>query len=565
MVKFFLLCLFLTTILCSWADSSPEVAVLQGKVLGKYIETISGRKIAAFLGIPYAEPPVGNLRFREPVPSKPWPGLLNATSVPNDCLQYSHYYYKMDDPVYGSEDCLYLNVYVPESPNVHKTNSLPVLINIHSGAFMFLSGSTSGPEYLLDHNVILVTMNYRLGILGFLSTEDDILPGNNGLKDQNLALKWVYDNIKAFGGDPGEITLSGLSAGAASTHYHILSSRSKGLFKRAIILSGSALCHWAQTENSKGKAETIANEMGCPVYDTEKMVDCLRNRPGKQIVQLTKLFMPWLYNPFTPFGPVIEHNRNNAFIDKLPSYLIRNKMVNDVPILFSLTEDEGLYPGAEILAYPKEVEYLNDNWETVLPHLLDFNFTTHINKQSAVSKIIRNEYFGAYRVQDKKKALIEMIGDRVFKVPVSLTALYHAKYLSSDVYTIQFSYLGKTGLQERFNLSRDVYSGTSHADDLFYVLRAEDVNFDHIKESLEMSKRMVNLWMTFITGKPFKKKLLPLKKTLPDYSYLKVKSANPMDDEFITDPNYGRIRFWRKVNFHEDSRYNFIERPHDEL
>lgn len=181
-----------------------------------------------FKGIPYAEPPIGKLRFKAPVKHKGWKLIRNAREHGPNCEV--------------SEDCLYLNVY---------TMSLKckrsVMVYIHGGSFNSGSGDSTlfGPSYFMKENVVIVTLNYRLGAFGFLSTGDEVIQGNNGLKDQLMALKWVKQNIEAFGGDVNSITIFGESAGSASVEYLILSPLAKGLFHRAISESGSSLCPWA--------------------------------------------------------------------------------------------------------------------------------------------------------------------------------------------------------------------------------------------------------------------------------------------------------------------------------
>lgn len=140
------------------------------------------------------------------------------------CLQYSHENGGAA-AVKGNEDCLYLNIY---RPNDQSLNNMDVIFYIHGGAFMFNNGGSNQPIYLLDKDVVLISINYRLGPLGFLSLEDKVLPGNNGLKDQALALKWVKANIHYFGGNPNSITITGMSAGSASVHLHTLSPSTTG-------------------------------------------------------------------------------------------------------------------------------------------------------------------------------------------------------------------------------------------------------------------------------------------------------------------------------------------------
>lgn len=198
-----------------------------GEILGRYITSHSGRTISAFMGIPFARPPVGDLRFKAPQKAVPWNGTLLTQNEPPKCPQIDTFA-GLGTPRYeGNEDCLYLNVYVPEKST---SGLLDVLVWIHGGvifitfihkifysnsmhfqAFVLGSGGRSsyGPDYLLDHDVILVAGNYRLGLLGFLSTEDEHATGNFGLKDQSFLLQWVQENIEHFGGNKSSVTIWG--------------------------------------------------------------------------------------------------------------------------------------------------------------------------------------------------------------------------------------------------------------------------------------------------------------------------------------------------------------------
>ncbi|XP_049861739.1 cholinesterase-like [Schistocerca gregaria] len=195
------------------------VTVQQGTLRGTTATSVYNTSYTAFLGIPYAVPPTGKLRFLAPQPAGNWEGVRNATQYGSDCVQQDGS---------GSEDCLYLNVYVPGVPQ--KGGKLPVMFYIYGGAFRTGSGSDQeyGPDFLVSYSVILVTVNYRLGQLCFLSTGDAVAPGNAGLKDQRLALTWVQRNIARFGGDPQRVTVFGHSAGALSSCYHFISPQSSG-------------------------------------------------------------------------------------------------------------------------------------------------------------------------------------------------------------------------------------------------------------------------------------------------------------------------------------------------
>lgn len=250
--------------------------------------------------------------------------------------------------VSGDEDCLYLNIYTPKiDPNAN----LDVIFFIHGGCFMFNYAGFQGPEYLLDKDVVYVSVNYRLGPLGFLSTEDDVVPGNNGMKDQIFALEWVKKYIKYFGGNPNSITITGMSAGGASVHFHYLSPKSRGLFHRGISQSGTLLNPWVLTEKPLEKAKKLAALLGCSTKTNEKMIECLKWRSGRQIVQSVKEFQPWLYNPYTPFGIVVDSWATDPVLPQHPYVLMKEKKVADLPWLASFTSSEGLYPASGTISH----------------------------------------------------------------------------------------------------------------------------------------------------------------------------------------------------------------------
>jgi len=214
-----------------------------GKAHGK---TINDDKVKAFLGLPYAAPPVGDLRWKAPVPAAKWKGTRDATKFGAHCAQ-NHVF---DDMVFqdagDSEDCLFLNVYAPA--DAKSKSKLPVMFWIHGGGYS--GGGSSEPrhngDFLPLKGVVLVTINYRLGVFGFLATtelakENNGVAGNYGLLDMVAALQWVKDNIKNFGGDPNNVTIFGESAGSAAVSTLIASPAARGLFQKGIGESGGAL------------------------------------------------------------------------------------------------------------------------------------------------------------------------------------------------------------------------------------------------------------------------------------------------------------------------------------
>ncbi|MEO8287811.1 MAG: carboxylesterase/lipase family protein [Chloroflexota bacterium] len=203
------------------------------------LEGIIDRGTRAWLGIPYAQPPTGELRGRAPRPPLPWNGLRSASRFGSSAVQIS-FAGDPSAPLHGSEDCLYLNVWTPPHESAEPR---AVLVYIHGGAFVVGSGSEpyfNGPFYPMRGNLVYVTLNYRLGGFGFLPNDRDPAASNLGLLDQIAALQWIRDNITAFGGDPNNVTVMGESAGGMSIGCILGVPQAEGLFHRAIVQSGGA-------------------------------------------------------------------------------------------------------------------------------------------------------------------------------------------------------------------------------------------------------------------------------------------------------------------------------------
>ena len=270
-------------------ESSPTAQTAQGPVVG---ESVDG--LGRFLGIPYAAAPVGPRRWLPPEEPLPWTKPLPTVAFGKSCPQATGPYFPMDKR--HDEDCLFLNVFTPAASWDGKTK-WPVMVWIPGGGLHSGESNSYDASPLAHNGVIVVTINYRLGILGFFA--DSVLDqeqhaiGNYGLMDQRLALEWVQKNIAAFGGDPSNVTLFGESAGGASTLAQMLNPNAKALFHKVIIQSGSypavqqtiyATPSVAQAE-ANGKA--FATAAGCPDSSTS----CLRNLPVQQILDLQMPFL----------------------------------------------------------------------------------------------------------------------------------------------------------------------------------------------------------------------------------------------------------------------------------
>jgi len=318
--------------LLSTADASPAIVTQSGPLKG--IQTPTTKE---YLGIPYAVPPVGNFRWTPPQPFGKWHGVFQAKQFGNFCTQPE------SGSTFGSEDCLTLNVYTPrEKKNQNKHHGLPVMVWIHGGSLVTGGGGFYDPTRMVEQGgVIVVTFNYRLGLLGFFAhkaiDEECHLKGNYGLMDQQLALRWVKRNIGAFGGNSKRVTIFGESAGGQSVYSNLASPTAAGLFQRAISESGSYIQfqdYWAPISIVPlAQAETIgtslvpsgtelANSVGC----TSQTAQCLRDVPASTLV----VAEPAVIYPFVD-GKILKRSPTAAFA---------SGQFNRVPVISGGNHDE---------------------------------------------------------------------------------------------------------------------------------------------------------------------------------------------------------------------------------
>lgn len=314
-----------------FSQDAIEITTKLGPIKGTFIKSFQGNTIYAFRGIKYAT----SKRFEAAVPVEKWTKLFDATKDGDICPQLKS---KAMDYPSMSEDCLVLNVYTP-----HYKGNYSVIVHIHGGAnYAGMSHSSEiGPQYIVDKSVVLVTINYRLGALGFLSTGSKDSPGNNGYKDQVLALKWVKDNIADYGGNPDSITLSGQSAGSMAVTLHLVSPMSKNLFHKAIAMSASTTHHYF-VDNKKWTKE-LAHFLRCPMYDGASVVTCLREKTWEEIINACATWEPysvinmkWNYEIEEDFG-------QERFLLDNPTNLFASGNFQKVPLMTGLTKDEFQY------------------------------------------------------------------------------------------------------------------------------------------------------------------------------------------------------------------------------
>ena len=326
---------------------SVTVSTEHGPVNGVQKTSVLDREYLSFQGIPYMKAPIGKLRFRNPQPPEKWVEPLDASEEPPSYC----FYHASASMKGGQENAGVLNVYVPVCSNI---NLFTVMVYIHGGGFQMGSSRTDvyGPDFFMQKNVILVTMNYRIGPFGFLSLNDPSLgvPGNAGLKDQCLALKWVQNNIENFGGNKENVTLFGDGAGAASAHFHMISEQSRGLFHKAILMSGCAFNKTWSLPPKRNFVQRLGKNLGWDGSGGDKkLLEVLENADPFELMKQSlpnNILTDEEFSEFFIFAfcPVIEpYLSDSTFINTDPVMMAREAWSKDVDCIIGATSVEGAF------------------------------------------------------------------------------------------------------------------------------------------------------------------------------------------------------------------------------
>ncbi|XP_037348881.1 bile salt-activated lipase [Talpa occidentalis] len=448
-----------------------------------------GDYVDVFKGIPYAAPPKP---LEKPERHPGWQGTLQAKDFKKRCVQATI----TQDSSYGDEDCLYLNIWVPQGKKEVSRN-LPVMIWIFGGAFLI--GSGHGPNFLKNYlydgeelatrgNVIVVTLNYRVGPLGFLSTGDANLPGNYGLWDQHMAIAWVKRNIAAFGGDPNNITIFGESAGAASVSLQTLSPHNKGLIRRAISQSGVALTPWAIQKEPLTWAKKIAEKVGCPVDDTARMAKCLKVTDPRAVTMAYKLPLRGMEYPivyYLGFLPVVDGD----FIPDDPINLFANAA--DIDYLVGTNDMDGhFFANLDNTAINNNKVPLSDEYFYKL--VSDFTFIKGLRGANATFDLYTESWAQDSSQETKKKTMVNLETDILFLIPTKIALAQHkANAKSAKTYSYLFSQPSRMPIYPK-------WVGADHADDLQYVFgKPFSTPLGYRPQDRTVSKAMIAYWTNF--------------------------------------------------------------------
>uniref|UniRef100_A0A182KD03 carboxylesterase n=1 Tax=Anopheles christyi TaxID=43041 RepID=A0A182KD03_9DIPT len=496
-------CVFIVTV--SGQLKHPRVCLEDGCLLGASMTDTKNFKFDAFVGIPYAKPPVGKLRFKKPIPVEPWTEDYNATESKPACLQKS--FLLPGQPIVGDENCLYLNVYRPKSNT--SASVLPVMVFIHGGGYFYGSADPQlyGPERILaTKQVILVTLQYRLGVLGFLSTGDAHATGNYGMLDQVLALRWVRRHIGTFGGDPQSVTLFGESAGGASVQLHMMSPLSEGLFQRAIIMSGSALAVWSlPIEDPLALARKQAKLVGVSEADeltTAELVDVLQYLDAKILTASMPHLRTWFEHPIVMYRPTVQDASvpsEERFLPDDPRVLWQGGHYADIPIMIGTVPNEGAVVSLAILHNETILQQFNAKVKELLTPVLALNATSSVLEQ------LKGRYFpeapnDRWISEHSADQFTKMMSDAFIKYPTIRTLLEYTRSNRTscqDTTLYSFEFVGRHSFAS-FYIQSNASHGVCHQDELPYLFRMIDLFPDIPPDSPETE--MSDVWTEFLVN-----------------------------------------------------------------
>ncbi|XP_042329877.1 acetylcholinesterase [Sceloporus undulatus] len=486
--------LLLVSLVATSAQADELIVDTQtGRVHGVRMPVLNGH-VSAFLGIPFAKPPVGRLRFMRPEPIERWHDVLDASSYQHSCYQLVDNTYpgfhgiEMWNPNQNmSEDCLYLNIWVP-SP---RPKNATVLVWIYGGGFY--SGSTSLDVYdgrflTYTEKVVLVSISYRVGAFGFLAllgSQD--APGNMGLLDQRMALQWVQKNIQFFGGNPKMVTIFGESAGGASVGMHLLSAQSQSLFQRAILQSGAPNAPWATITpaESRRRATVLGKRVGCHFSNDSELVSCLRTKTPQELVDEEWSVLPYKSVFRFSFVPVIDGD----FFPDTPEAMLSTGNFKDTQVLLGVVKDEGTYfliygvPG-----FSKDNESLISREDFLEGVRIG---VPHANDIAAEAVVLQyTDWQDEDNREKNREAMDDIVGDHNVICPVMHFAARYAEH-GNKVYAYLFDHRAS-------NLIWPLWMGVPHGYEIEFIFGLPLNNsLNYTTEEKELSRRMMRYWANF--------------------------------------------------------------------
>ncbi|KAL1401614.1 hypothetical protein pipiens_006469 [Culex pipiens pipiens] len=542
-----------------------------GRIQGRTNQLPNGKEYYSFKGIPYAKPPVGELRFKPPVPVDRFcdaedDDLLVCSYERNSCPALMQL---PPTTVSIGEDCLHANVATPVHPSdVDQQPPLPVMVWIHGGAFNLGNGDSSlyCPQYLVQQGVIVVTFNYRLGPIGFLQLPSAGIHGNMGLKDQRLLLRWVSENISFFGGDPTNVTLFGESAGSASVHLHYLTEESRKYFHKAICQSGTAFNVWVEQKECETKARTLAKNLGCTGDSDEEVYETLMSASVFDLFAKSEGCMAMndiLAMRMFPFTPTVESaDSEEPFITENYTNILHRPDLTSIPLIIGFNSNESV---TFLPLLQPAMKMFSQDPRAFVPAQL----TVPAEELASVGAEIKRFYYG----DDTAHCLtgfLDYVSDIWFIIPSFVASELQARFQQSASqfcyyfdFDCELNYL-KANPQDAHQLE-----GVAHGDDISYLFKrnVSEAMIEDGSRADEYRAITVQLWTNFAKfGHPTPEpsevgfEWQPLEPIDCDQEEFVLKALHLTDPiRMIEQPFEKRIQFWKKLFARFGDNYLHLE------
>ncbi|XP_026726297.1 juvenile hormone esterase-like [Trichoplusia ni] len=488
-----LLCAAAVCVTCEQPSDEDwlELDTPQGPVRGR--RDPDADHLYSFYNIPYATTPVGENRYKAPLPAPVWETPFDAVDkrvlCPQTIIQDA-----LPKDFVEQEDCLIANVYVPDT----RRKNLSVLVYVHGGGFVIGYGNFfKFKHFLKTKDIVLVTFNYRLGVNGFLCLGTEDAPGNAGMKDQVALLRWVQKNIASYGGNPDDVTIAGYSAGSASVELLMLSKSAEGLFHRVIPESGGALAVFSIQRDPLDIAKTFAKLLNFTnVDDNNALEEFYKTAP---LELLNSYLLTERYDSTFLFSPCIERETTkDAFLTESPLSILQRGDYRKLPVLVGLADMEGLL---RIHYFDDWKHKMNEKFSDFLP--ADLTFKSEEEKDEVANKI-KKFYFGNKPVgNDNILSYVDYFSDVFFTTSILWAVKLYAEAGHKQVYLYEYSYVD----EDIPTVPHTNVRGADHVAQTHAVM--DGLNLFNQNESLAsagrlvMKKKVRQLWHNFIkTGKP---------------------------------------------------------------
>lgn len=485
------------------------VELEQGKLKGTSSVTLfDGRLYFAFYGVPYAQPPIGKLRFKNPKRPKKWTKSFDARTEYHGACAQAHIVHKHG--LYGTEDCLHLNIFTPslyKSGNKLKT----VIVWIHGYAFTSSFSHIHGPDFFIDEDVIFVTVSHRLGVFGFLKLNDTDQHANMGLKDIVMGLKWIKKNIKHFGGDKTNLTVMG--SGSAATFLSLLmTTKSRKLFSKSIFQSGSMFSASLFQGDYNLEKDRLQEKLKRKGYRD------INEASTKDIVEVS----PKIYSnsevinsqrPLIPFLPIIETESKVSLVTKRPEEYFSDEQDGHTNrlILIGFNSKESISEVIPFLHNPLYLKSFAVYFKYMIPFSTrcSYNYTTL--KYKEIADRISKGYFKDGISEKSVEQFLQYSSDLI-KYPIYDFIQRYKQIKDSRMYVYKFTYSGNFNIVKENSISgiSTKIKGAANGDEICYMLKCEplwesyiNVNRDHNNRDRIFIKKITKLWANFAkTGDP---------------------------------------------------------------